>query len=335
VNFLENLYVIENLADIAVLKYGLFISLVLALPFVSILFGSILFSLLHLSKSADYDNEEYFSYSKFLAEFVTKKMWFRILFGVLPFFGVTFFYTQLYSNNIPSASVSLLTAFLLFVVGLCSSVMYKSKFSSDKQNSGSIFGWIGVIFTSLSVFVLIGYIQASATSFVNIADSFWSIVFSSNAMMYFMLFISISFSVTSAVVLGKVNKYKSYEGYSNYWKEYALKTGMIFNFVQPFLLVLIVVSTPTSALSFSFFGTIVLALLLMLITSVQFYNSYRDQNSNSTSIVLVFLLLISVLIYTGQISSENSQRKSTIKNKVQIEMFSFNEIPIHEHSKNS
>ena len=75
----------------------------------------------------------------------------------------------------------------------------------------------------------------------------------------------------------------------------------------------------------------------MLITSVQFYNSYKDQDSNSTSIVLVFLLLISVLIYTGQISSENSQRKSTIKNKIHIEMFSFNKKTLTnlEYSKNS
>ncbi|MCP5063028.1 MAG: hypothetical protein GY936_11270 [Ignavibacteriae bacterium] len=325
-NFLDNLYVIENLADIAILKFGLFISLLLTLPFVSILFGSILFSLLNLNKDS--------AYSKFLAELVINKMWFRILFGVLPFFGIVFFYTQLYSNNIPSASGSLLSAFLLFVVGLCSSVMYKSKFSSDKQNSGSLFGWLGLVFTLLSIFILIGYVQALATSYSNITDSFWEIVFSSNAMIYFMLFISISFSVTSAVVLGKVNKYKSFEGYSNYWKEYALKTGIIFNFVQPFLLVLIVVSTPTSALSFSFFGTIVLALLLMLITSVQFYISYRDQDSNGTSIVLVFLLLISVLIYTGQISSENSQRKSTIKNKTQIEMFSFHQNTNLENTKN-
>ncbi|MEE9431163.1 MAG: hypothetical protein V3V16_08990, partial [Melioribacteraceae bacterium] len=80
----------------------------------------------------------------------------------------------------------------------------------------------------------------------------------------------------------------------------------------------------SSALSFSFFATIVLALLLMLITSIQFYNEYRNENSTSTSIVLVFLLLFSVLIFSGQISSENSQRKNSVKSGEQIEIFSLN-----------
>ncbi len=314
-DFLENLFVINNLADIAILKFGLFSALVVTLPFVSLLLGSTLFSLTNLSNE---DN----SYAKFLSEIVTKKMWFRILFGVLPFFGAVFFYIQLYASEISSASGSLLSAFVFFVVGLRFSVLFKSNLKSN--NRGSIFGWLGFVFTLASAFILVGYVQHLSSSFLSNSDSLVDILFSINSILYFILFMSLSFSITSAVVLGKLNRTISVEGYTKYWREYVLKTGMIFNFIQPLLLVLITISTDSSALSFSFFATIVLALLLMLITSIQFYNEYRNENSTSTSIVLVFLLLFSVLIFSGQISSENSQRKNSVKSGEQIEIFSLN-----------
>jgi len=313
VNFLENLFVIENLADIAILKFGLFSALVVALPFVSLLLGSILFSLFNL-------NDEDKSYAKFLSGLVINKMWFRILFGVLPFFAVVFFFTQLYSGEITSASGSLLISFILFMGGLCLSVLYKSNIKFN--GAGSLFGWLGFLLTFLSAYILVAYTQQIGNSFIGDSGSFLDILFSASSILYFILFLSLTFSITSAVVLGKVNQTISFEGYSNDWREYVLKTGMLFSFVQPLILVLIVVSTPNSSLSFSFFGMTTLALLLMLITSIQFYNEYRNENSTSTSIVLVFLLLFSVLIFSGQISSENNLRKDSIKKGEQVEIFS-------------
>ena len=312
-NILENLYVVESSTDLLILKLGLFVSLIFALSFLALLFGSTLFSLVHYSKAKANNDNSLFAYSKFVSALVTK-MWFRMLFGVLPMFASIFFFTQLYAEKIPSAAGNLLLAFILFMLGLCSSVFYKTLFSSDNISEitntfPSKIGWLSIVFTSLAGFILISYLQLPIA---NGNDSFFSILFSSNSLLYFMLFISLSFGSTAAVVVAKLNR-NTERSYSEYARNFSAQTGIIFSFLHPLLFTLIILSIPLSGLSFLYFGIAALILLLMLVSSIQFYYSLKNSTTRSTSIVFVFVLLLSMLIFSIESSNEMSVKKELIQ----------------------
>ena len=153
-DFLSNLYSVETVFDLFILKFGLFFSLLLLLPFLSILIGSLLFSLLHFSKSKAYDNSTYFSFAKYVIEVIINRIWVRVILGVLPFFGVTYFYSQLYVNQQLGSSENLFFAFLLFFAGLCISVVYKNSFNTKDVSKLFIRGgWIAFTLLLVSTFI--------------------------------------------------------------------------------------------------------------------------------------------------------------------------------------
>lgn len=320
-NILENLYVVESPTDLLILKLGLFISLIFALSFLALLFGSTIFSVVHFSKAKSENDDSLLAYSKLISGLVTK-VWFRMLFGILPMFAFIFFFTQLYAEQIPTASGNLLLAFILFLIGLCSAVFYKTVFSSTnvKEITNTFpvkVAWLGIILIFVSAFIFVAYFQASI---VNGEESFFSILFSANSLLYFMLFISLSFGLTAAVVVAKLNG-NTEEKFTEYGKYFSAQTGMIFSFLHPLLFALIILSVPIGGLSLLYFGIAAFALLLMLISSIQFYYSFKNSDSRSTSIVFVFILLFSLLVYSVQLSSETSSKKEIIK-KGELELFS-------------
>ncbi len=320
-NILENLYVVESSTDLLILKLGLFISLIFALSFLALLLGSTIFSVVHFSKAKSNNDNSILAYSKFTSGLVTK-MWFRMLFGVLPMFASIFFFTQLYADRIPTASGNLLLAFILFMLGLCSAVFYKTLFSSEdvKEITNTFpakIAWVSIGFLLLAAFILVSYLQLTVA---NGEGSFFAILFSSNSLLYFMLFISLSFGLTAAVVVAKLNR-NAEKSFTEYGRYFSAQTGMIFSFLHPLLFTIIILSVPLSGLSFLYFGIASVVLLLMLISSIQFYYSFKSSETRSTSIVFVFVLLLSFLVYSVQLSSETSSKKEMIQ-KGELELFS-------------
>jgi len=320
-NILENLYTIESSSDLLILKLGLYLSLAFAIPFLALLFTSTRFSIIHFKKAKSLQNDDYLAFSKFLSEIVTK-FWFRFLFGVLPMFGAVFFYTQLYAKQIPGAAGNLLLAFILFMVGLCLIVFSKSVFTSEKiEEITNTFpmkvSCIGTFLVLFASFILLAYLQLPISRG---GDSFLQVLFSANSIMYLLLFISLAFGLTSAVIVAKLNR-STQKNYTDYGRSFATQTGMIFSFLHPLLYVLIILSTPVQGLSFMYFGAATIVLLLMLFGSIQFYAGFKEKDSRSTSIVLVFVLIISVMIYSSQVASETAAKKEIIQ-KGEVELFS-------------
>jgi len=327
-NLLQNLFVPESVTDIFILKFGLFFSLLLVLPYLSMLVGSLLFSLLHITKSRDYNNTEYKDFAKYSIELVTNKMWMRIIFGILPFFGVAYFYSQLYASNL-SAAENLFFGFLLFVAGLCISVIYKGSFKFQ-DNSADISkvktfvksGWFGFFILLIAVYIVVGYLQTAVTPLANSNTSLMAVLFSTVSGIYFLLFLAISFSITSAVIVARLNRASTDYSFIIYAKEFSTKTGILFAFLQPLLFVLAILSVSNYSLSFSFFFASLLALLIMMIISIQFYTNYRKQNLKNTSIVFLFLLLFSILIYSSQLASEKVGNREAVKQGKVFNIFS-------------
>ncbi len=340
-DFLSNLYAIESGTDIFIVKFGLFISLLLLLPFLSILTGSLFFSLLHVTKSKVYNNVSYLAFAKYQIEVITNRMWVRLFFGVLPFFFIAFFYSQLYTTSSFNIPENLFYAFLLFLVGLCISVLYKNSFKikevNDAIESGNIDikklnnskskflqigGWIAFLLLLISSFILIGYLKLAIIPNSMLPSSIMEVLFSVSSIAYYLLFLSISFSITSAIQVARMNRTKFDYIFKKYSKDFSTKTGMLFTFIQPLIFVLNLLSVNSHSLSFALFISSIFVLLFMLIISIQFYLNYRDKNLKSTSIVFAFMLLFVFLIYNVQISSERAHKKEAVKSGKILEIFS-------------
>ncbi|MCP5063030.1 MAG: hypothetical protein GY936_11285 [Ignavibacteriae bacterium] len=101
--------------------------------------------------------------------------------------------------------------------------------------------------------------------------------------------------------------------YLNYVKQFSLKTGLIFTFVQPLLFVLSFISSPQEALSFTFFSTAIFILILMLIISILFYLMYKESSTKLSGVTIFsFLLLFAVLIYKDQLAFDTASKKQMV-----------------------
>ncbi len=171
-NFLNNLYVPETTFEFFIVKFGLFLSYLIVVPFVSVLFGTLLFSLIHVHKSNLYNNIQYLKFAEYISKITFKNIWTKLLLGLLPFFGFVFFYAQLFSNEVKSAQ-NLTFAFFLFVIGLLLATIYTKGYdrvdlknftdsiNESKKPLGILvkIGWLGLLFIMLSSIILIGYSQ--------------------------------------------------------------------------------------------------------------------------------------------------------------------------------
>ncbi|PID59716.1 MAG: hypothetical protein CR986_05465 [Ignavibacteriae bacterium] len=333
-NFLNNLYVPETTFEFFIVKFGLFLSYLIVVPFVSVLFGTLLFSLIHVHKSNLYNNIQYLKFAEYISKITFKNIWTKLLLGLLPFFGFVFFYAQLFSNEVKSAQ-NLTFAFFLFVIGLLLATIYTKGYdrvdlknftdsiNESKKPLGILvkIGWLGLLFIMLSSIILIGYSQNLLFPENSGISGLMNTIFTSANFLFIILFLTIAFALTSAVVLGRMNRTKENYEFKDYAKEFTIKTGTIFAIAQSIIFVAYLFSVNVGAFSISYLLTSFIVLVIMLIINVQFYLNYQDRNLKSTSIVFIFLLLFTVLLYNSQLASENARKEKIVKNSNEITIF--------------
>ncbi|MBK8946791.1 MAG: hypothetical protein IPM32_16190 [Ignavibacteriae bacterium] len=333
-NLFSNLFSVENLTDLFFVKYGLFISLLFYTPFVSVLIGSLFFSLIHFRKGKLLKSNSHLSFSKFIINILLEKKWFVFLIGILPALFLLITFNQIYANV---NSDDLLFAFILHISGIILSLTYKGSFSifkiekneityvdvtSKKKNISllNFGGWLGLLFLFKSTYIIFSYVNFALNKSIQI-DSF-DILLNNFSIINFLLLLAISFAITPAIIIVKLNQQKSNLSFTDYGKDFSAKSGILFSFIQPLLFVLIIISISAQAISFSYFISTIIVLTLMLISSVQFYLRYKGNNVKSNKIVLTILLLIVMLIYHGQLNNEKLNQKNDLKSGMFLNLFS-------------
>ncbi|MCW8849723.1 MAG: cytochrome c [Melioribacteraceae bacterium] len=333
----------QSPTNILLLKYLLFLTLLILLPYLSVLLSTTLFSAMHFNKGKSTGNRDYLVFANELIDMFTANKVMSISLGLIPLLSIIFILGQLLLNSSLNVTSHLFFAFIIFVAALIYLYTYKhsyklknifnlvnvsettskdlvSEFEGLKESNSKLLsksGIIGFILLAVVSYILISVLQivSDSTRWAS-ENSFFDILISANSFLYFLFYLSFSFSITCAAIMFKFFKsgQKAYsENYLNYVKTFSLKTGLIFTFIQPLLFVLTVISSPKSALSFQIFiaGAIILA--LMLIISVMFYIMYKESKTNlGGSAVLVFLILISVIIYKDQLAFDTASQKQML-----------------------
>jgi cytochrome c len=338
-DILENIVFPQSPTNILLLKYLLFLTLMILLPYLSVMMSTTLFSIMHFTKGKKTGNRNHLIFSSELIDMFTGNKLMALALGVIPLLSLMFLFSQLLLSADINVNSNLLFTLILFFAALIYLYTYKYSFrlknifnlvSIEKAGSDNLVkefedfqksnskllsksGTIGFILLVIVVYLLVGVLQLVTDSSRWINDnSIFNIIFSTRTVIYFLFFISFSFAITCAVIIFKYFKREAEphdKNYLEYVKNFALKTGLIFTFIQPLIFVLSVLSIPDSSLSFSIFITAGIGLGLMLIISIIFYIMYKESKTNlGGSAIFVFLLLFSVIVYKDQLAFDTTSK---------------------------
>ncbi|MBK7106448.1 MAG: cytochrome c [Ignavibacteriae bacterium] len=349
-DILQDIVFPQSPTHILLLKYLFFLTLLLLLPYLSVLIGTTLFSVMHFHQGKKFENRNSLIFAKELIDLFTVNKSMAIALGIVPFLSLIFILAQLLYGTKTNFTPDLIFALLLLVSSLFYIYIYKYSFSLknafnlvnvkdiSNQNSAEEFkalrksnskllsksGIIGLILLLISVYILIGVIKIVSLQISEI--DFLTILISTDTILYFLFYLAFSISITCAAIIFKyfksdAKKYKS--DYLNFIKIFTLKTGLIFTFIQPFLFVISFITSPENSLSFSIFITGTLTLLLMLVISILFYLMHKDSKTHlGGSAVLVFLILTATLIYKDHLAFETKNVKNLFEQEKAYKIFS-------------
>jgi len=338
-DILQNIVYPQSPTNVLLLKYLLFLTLLLLLPYLSVLMSSTLFSVMHFNKGKKNSQREYLQFANELIDLFTVNKGMSFSLGIVPVIGLMFIYSQLLLNSGLNLTSHLLFALIILVAALIYIYTYKysfrlknifklvnineansseqiEEFEGFKRSNSKLLaksGTIGFILLLIVSFIIIGALQISFDSSRWVEEnSFFDILFSTNSVLYFFFYLSFSLAITCAAIVFKYFKSgdKEYDkNYLKYIKSFSLKTGLIFTLIQPLLFSLTIISSPSTSLSFPLFVATIIVLLLMLAVSVLFYLMYKESSTHlGGSTVLVFLILVAMIIYKDQLAFDTTSK---------------------------
>ena len=331
-DFLENAVLPQSAHHMVLLKYLLALTFLILLPYLSVLVGSTLLSIYYNAKGRRSNNNHYSKFSKQLIDLATfnKSVVFGL--GVIPMLSAMFCYAQLLHLTNTGVPQYIFVSLLFFVVGAV--LVYTYKYSSHiKDILGRIkesdeeadtyklkaarllnrTGKYGLLLLLMAVYLFIGSVELAvdANRWEEVT-SILGIIFSLNTLTYFLYFIVVSISVTSALLLYYYFRPNSEwherdEEYKNYVKKFALTRGLVATIILPALVVLNILATPGVALTGIVFGAIIIIFFIILLIANLFYMMLKESNTKfSSSVIYLFVILFTFWVVKEQAAFSTS-----------------------------
>ena len=329
-NFLENIGLPQSSQNIELLSYLILLTLLILLPYLGLLFGSTILSIMFNRKGRVYKNNIYIKFSKDLIDLITVNRSSSVALGLLPILSMAFILAQLMQGSGSDITGDLIFSLLLLLSAIIAIYTFKGSFklssveklcSSDRWNDESLkdnfdfyqktnskivllSGFYGFIVLSFSIYVFIAafnFASNSARWGSNISMS--DLLFSPESIISFISFASLSLVITAVLVLYKLFKpgsenAKLNRDYSKYVRKFSLNTAIIFTIAQPILYAVSLMSTPKVALNNSMFLISMAIIFILLILTIMFYymikESHLKYRGNALFIMLILFLLISI-----------------------------------------
>jgi len=349
-NFLENIALPQSLEHIELLSYLILLTLVILLPYLGILFGSTLLSVMFNSKGRVYKNNIYIKFSKDLIDLITLNRSSAVALGLLPILSMAFIMAQLMQGSGSDITGDMIFSLFLLLAAIISIFTFKDSFrlspivklcSSDRWNDESLkdnfdfykktdtkfilqSGLYGFILLSFSIYVFIAAFNfASNSARWGSEVSIFELLFSPESIIAFISFTSLSLAVTAVLVLYKLFKPGSQNSelntnYSKYVKKFSLNTAIIFTIAQPILYAVSLMSTPKVALNNSIFLISMVIISLLFVLTVMFYymikESHLKYRGNALFIMFILFLLVSMKEQVAFDTSSQLQNEKIVAN---------------------
>lgn len=352
-DFLDNLVLPQSAHHMVLLKYLLVITNIIFIPYFSLLFGSIFYSVYYNRKFIKSGDENFRLFAKDLIDLITTNKVMSVGLGVVPILSSIFCYAQLLHGANTDLIGYLSITLIFFVVGIILVYTYKSSFhlsfllkyidgskiDHDAKNDvvsyqrktektfhkSGIYGLISLVFSG---YVFIGTVKFAAdSSRWSESSSILQILFSWGTFFGYLTFLIMAFAATFAVILFYYFRQNSEasrhnDEFEKFVKNASLKNGFFFTLLLPLLLTINLVTVPAVALNDGVFALTVLLIFVLLILANVFY--FINKNSNmklSTSLVFLYVVLFLIVAVKDQLAFDTSAQKQFLRLSNEFEVY--------------
>ena len=319
--FLDKFVIPQSLEHINLLHYLATLVLYIFIPFISIVFGSTLLSLVYKRKAHKTSDSRLNTLSNDLISMFTVNKNVGIILGIVPLFTLTIIYAQLL-NSAENNSISyLFIASLLMIVALIFIYTYRYSVSfnlifnsikdfktKDSQVNNEIkkldkttkklslnTGHYGLILLTLSVWFYLAGLNLALYTELSVTHSLLEALFSINVLSRLLFFVTFAMGITGSAILFRFFFWEG--GVKNLDKEYkilvktvAIKTSFYFLALVPLFLIIYLATLPKTSLSTSVFVYSGLVIFGLFVCYNVLYSLTKEEKVSSNG--LLFFVLI-------------------------------------------
>jgi cytochrome c len=325
--FLNNFVLHQSAEHIELLHYMLLIVLFLFVPFISIVFGGVLLSVIYKKKAQKENNNYYLRLAKEIAEITTINKSVGFILGVAPLVTAILIYSQLLHNsqitnlNYLLFALVFITVSLVFIYSYRYSLSFNSIFNSISKNElpdlnivedvnklsdesqrisqkAGIFGFL-FLFIGLWFFVTSLTIPSLYTAWS--IDNFIGGLFSWKVLSRFILYLLFALALTGGMILftfleDEKKKREKDEEYSNFVKHKIIRITFYSAVFIPVFLLISLFGLPNSSLTGPVFTYAIISLVLLFF-GYHFLYLLTKEIKGTTAALLFFALIFSIAAF--------------------------------------
>ncbi len=319
-DFLNNLFLPPSATHLQLVKYMILLVYFIHIPFISLLFGGLFYSLYFRVLTVIEKKDFYLDVSRDFADILIFRKSAGIFLGVLPLIILTLIEGQVfYDAPIQIVSFMIYTT-ILAAVGISLAYFYQSTF----RTSGA--GFLLQLFSggfALIFLIIAYYIFWAASALVLdpgrwfIITQVWELLFSWNAVARFLHFITASFAVTGAALLffffnWRESRQEADPEYASYMRKVGGGIALAFTLLQPIFIFWNLATIPSVALSAPVYALSILVLILMFFISMTLYLLLRDHRVKlGTNAFMLFIFTFLVMIVNDHVARESATQNQT------------------------
>ncbi len=345
-NFLDNLVLPQSAEHLKLLNYLLGLSLIVLVPYFSVLLGFTFLSSYYFKNGLKDKNDDNIKLSKLLIDTITFNKVIVFGFGVVPLLSVALIAIQILYLNKINIEFYFLISIITFLISVIYIYVFKHSLSlflitekipdneSESFNNSVIkeyktksllinkkYPLLGYVFLLISLYFLSSAINLSINySTPNFNPNVFSVIFSLGSLVTFLYFLAFAALLTFSLLMLLLKKNE--DTFSKEFFNDLLSFGLKFNIVAVviFLLFTIIklVFTPFAGLSYDYFILLVVSVFVLLIIANQIYLMLKDKNLsliNSSLFLTVIVLALAVVQNTSAFSVSTSKEVNNISEK--------------------
>jgi len=337
--FLNNFVLPQSAEHIELLHYMLLIDLFLFIPFISIIFGGILLSVVYKNKANKHNNNFYLRLSKDVAEITTINKSAGFIFGIIPLITAILIYSQLLHNSEVTNLNYLGLALVFIIISLVFIYSYRyslsfnrifgslsdkiitdplviedvNKLSDESNRISKKAGNFGLLFLFLGMWFFITGLTISSIYSSWQIESFLGGLFSWEVVSRFIYYIFFALALSGGMVLfifledEKKKRIKD-EEYSLFVKQKIIRVTFISSAFIPLFALISLFGLPQSALTGTVFTYAIISLALLFL-GYHFLYLLTKEIKGTTAALLFFALIFSVAAFI--ISDQKAMATST------------------------
>lgn len=338
--FLNKLVIPLSGEHIALLHYLQMLILFLFIPFISIVFGGLLLSIIYRNKGAKENNSQYLRFSRELIEITTVNKSTGVILGIFPVLTSILLMVQILHGSSQETIALLSYSFIVIILALILVYAYRYTLTlseiftaikdikiEDLGISGSVkkyrerswnlsikTGVLGFILLFLAVWLFIAGLTVTTFHSAFADKTLISILFGWQVISRLIYFIFAAFAFTGATAFfiyfywegGREGLSKDYE---NFIRNLITKVTFISALFIPIFLVIDLFGLPGNTLSGSVYTFSFLALVFLFFVYHFIYSMLKFENAKfSGHLFLAMLLILMTVIVKDQIAMNNATK---------------------------